>query len=215
MTCRVCGKKGHFEKVCLKKHSTHSLEVPQASTSSTGASEPLYFDDDGQPVFAHMVSVPHANKHLIKFPISLDYGTLRGRGSREGWNKMENSTNSTVRPQQTVLLKADTGADVNLMNRQMFDQLFGQAKVLQPTPIRMENYGNTAVKVLRMFHVCLRWKGKVYKQLFYVTDCDRLPNLLSRDACYTLGSSETLLYCGTFHRFYSVTSNTHPCIKQR
>ena len=47
--CRGCGKKGHFEKVCLKaKYSTHSLEVPQASTSSAGAGadEPLYFDDD-------------------------------------------------------------------------------------------------------------------------------------------------------------------------
>ena len=47
--CRGCGKKGHFEKVCLKaKHSTHSLEVPQASTSSggAGAGEPLYFDND-------------------------------------------------------------------------------------------------------------------------------------------------------------------------
>ena len=73
-------------------------------------------------------------------------------------------------------------------DRQMFHQLFGKAKdMLQPTPIRMENYGNTAVKVLRMFHVFLRWKDKVYKQLFYVTDCDRSPNLLSRDACYTLG----------------------------
>ena len=72
--CRGCGKKGHFEKVCLKKHSTHSLKVPQASTSSAGAgaSEPLYFDDDGQPIFAHMVSVPHANKHLVKFLIALD-----------------------------------------------------------------------------------------------------------------------------------------------
>ena len=38
-----------------------------------------------------------------------------------------------------------------------------------------------------MFHAFLRWKDKVYKQLFYVTDCDRSPNLLSRDACYTLG----------------------------
>ena len=78
--CRGCGKKGHFEKVCLKdKHSTHSLKVPQASTSSAGAGagEPLYFDDDGQPIFAHMVSVLHANKHLIKFPIALDYMTLR------------------------------------------------------------------------------------------------------------------------------------------
>ena len=60
------------------------------------------------------------------------------------------------------------------MNRKTFDQLFGQAKgVLQPTPIRMENYRNTAVKVLGMFHVLLRWRDKVYKQLFYVTDCDR------------------------------------------
>ena len=34
---------------------------------------------------------------------------------------------------QSVLLKADTGADVNLMNRKTFDQLFGEAKgVLQP-----------------------------------------------------------------------------------
>ena len=86
-----------------------------------------------------------------------------------------------------MLLKADTGANVNLMNRQTFNQLFGEAKVLQPTPIRMENYGNAAVKVLGMFHAFLRWKDKVYKQLFYITDCDRSPNLLSRDACYTLG----------------------------
>ena len=182
MVCRGCGKKGHFEKVCLKaKHSTHSLKVPQVSTSTAGAvaSEPLYFDDDGQPVFTHMVSIPHVKKHLIKFPISLDYGPLRGRGSRERWNKMENSTDSTVCPPQTVLLKADTGADVNLMNRQTFNQLFGKAKdVLQPTPIRIENYGNTAVKVLGMFHAFLRWKHKVYKQLFYVTDYDRTPNLL-------------------------------------
>ena len=51
----------------------------------------------------------------------------------------------------------------------------------------MENYGNSTVKVLGMFHAFLRWKERVYKQLFYVTDCDRSPNLLSRDACYTLG----------------------------
>ena len=79
--CRGCGKKGHFEKVCLKgEHSTHSLEVPQPSTSTAGAgaSEPLYFDDEGQPVYTYMVSVPHASKHLIKFPIALDHTTLRG-----------------------------------------------------------------------------------------------------------------------------------------
>ena len=104
-----------------------------------------------------------------------------------------------------MLLKADTGADVNLMNRKTFDQLFGEAKVLQPTPIRMENYGNTAVKVLGMFHAFLRWKDKVYKQLFYVTDCDRSPNLLSRDACYTLG---VLKPCYTVENSTNSTDST-------
>ena len=172
-TCRGCGKKGHYEKVCLKrKCSAHSLETPQAN--SAGASEPLYFNDERQPVYTYMVSVPHANmnKHLIRFPVALEPTTLKG--------------NNTDSP-QSVLLKADTGADINLMNRKTFNQLFGGAKVLKMTPIKMENYGNTAVKVLGMFHAFLRWKDKVYRQLFYMTDCDRSLNLLSRDACYILG----------------------------
>ena len=177
-TCRGHGKKGHYEKVCLQgKCSAHSLETPQANSAGAGASEPLYFNDEGQPVYTYMVSVPHANKHLIKFPVALE-PTLRRKGT--------NVDSSPSTP--SVLLKADTGADVNLMNRLTFNQLFGGAKdVLKPTPIRMENYGNSTVKVLGMFHAFLRWKDRVYRQLFYMTDCDRSPNLLSRDACYTLG----------------------------
>ena len=46
-----------------------------------------------------------------------------------------------VHSPQSVFLKADTGADVNLMKRKTFNQLFGGAKrVLHPTPIKMENY---------------------------------------------------------------------------
>ena len=49
---------------------------------------------------------------------------------------MENSTDSTWYSKcSTILLKADTGADVNLMNKQTFNQLFGEAKdLLQLTP---------------------------------------------------------------------------------
>ena len=78
MQCAEVVERRDTLRKCLKaKCSTHSLEVPQASTSSAGAGEPLYFDIDGQPIFTHMVNVPHANKHLIKFPIALDYMTLR------------------------------------------------------------------------------------------------------------------------------------------
>ena len=145
-------------------------------SAGAGASEPLYFNDEGQPVYTYMVSVPHANKHLIRFPVTIEPTALRRKGTHA------DSSLSTP----SVLLKADTGADVNLMNRKTFDQLF-DSKVLKPTPKRMENYGNSTVKVLGMFHAFLRWKDRVYRQLFYMTDCDRSLNLLSRDACYTLG----------------------------
>ena len=189
-------RKDIMRKFALRENvSTHSLEVPQANSAGAGASEPLYFNDEGQPVYTYMVSVPHVNKHLIKFPIALEPSTLRS------------NRNNTSSPQstQSVLLKADTGADVNLMNRKTFDQLFGGAKeVLKLTPIKMENYGNTAVKVLGMFHAFLRWKDKVYRQLFYVTVCDRSPNLLSRDACYILG---VLKPCYTVENTSSPTVN--------
>ena len=66
-------RKGHYEKVCLQgKWSAHSLETPQMTSAGAGASEPLYFNDEGQPVYTYMVSVPHANKHLIRFPIAIE-----------------------------------------------------------------------------------------------------------------------------------------------
>ena len=155
------------------KHSTHLVNVPEASNSSTG--EPDYYNEHGDPVYAHMVSVNDKNKckHLIQFPISTSL------------EKVRNSVESSKCP--TVLLKADTGADVNLMNSKTFDSLFNR-KELEFTSLRMEAYGNnSAVEVLGKFHAFLRWKGKVYRQLFYVTNVNNSPNLLSRDGCYTLG----------------------------
>ena len=125
------------------KCSAHSLETPQASSVGAGVNEPLYLNDEGQPVYTYMVSVPHANKHLTKFPVALEPTALRRKGTNA------DSSPSTSTP--SVLLKADTGPDINLMNKRTFDQLF-DSKVLKPTPIRMENYGNLTVKVLGMFH---------------------------------------------------------------
>ena len=133
------------------KHSAHSLETPQTTSAGAGASEPLYFNNEGQPVYTYMVSVSHANKHLIKFPVALEPTALRRKGTNV------DSSLSTSTP--SVLLKADTGADVNLMNRKTFDQLF-DSKVLKPTPIKMENYGNSRVKVLGMFHAFSQMEGQ-------------------------------------------------------
>ena len=54
----------------------------------------------------------------------------------------------------------------------------------------------------------------MYKQLFYVTDCDKSPNLLSRDACYTLG---VLKPCYTVEKELGLSRNstdsTQPQVK--
>ena len=76
----------------------------------------------------HMVHVKETNwnKHLIQFPIGTDFKKVR--------NSQEKSPN--------VLLKVDTGADMNLMNSTTFDRVIGDRSGLQPTLLRMEAYGN-------------------------------------------------------------------------
>ena len=111
-------------------------------------------------------------KHLIQFPISTDLQKVR---------KLVKT------PCPTVLLKADTRADVNLLNSSTFDKTIGDRSLLQPSTLQMEAYGNSTVSVLGKFHTFLRWKGRVYKQLFYITSANASLNLLSRDACYMLG----------------------------
>ena len=89
------------------------MNVPKASNSST--SDPDYYNEHGDPVYAHMVNVQDNKcKHLIQFLISTELEKVR--------NSVESSTSNGKCP--TVLLKADTGADVNLMNSRTFDSLF-------------------------------------------------------------------------------------------
>ena len=89
-------------------------------------------------------------------------------------------------PCPTVLLKANTGVDVNLLNSTTFDRIIGDRLILQPSTNKMEVYGNSTVDVLGKFFTFLRWKGKIYRQLFFMTTAKASPNLLFRDGCYTL-----------------------------
>ena len=168
---RSCGTKGHYEKVCMRK-STHLAGVPSSSSDS----DPDYFDEFGEPVYVqtHLVHTKeiHKKKHLIQFPISVNLEKVRKLA--EG-------------PCPTVLLKADTGVDVNLLNSTTFDRIIGDRSILQPSTYKMEAYGNSTVDVLGKFFAFLRLKGKIYRQLFFMTRANASPNLLSRDGCYTLG----------------------------
>ena len=154
------------------RKSTHLVGVPSSSSDS----DPDYFDEFGEPVYVqtHLVHTKeiHTKKHLIQFPISVNLEKVRKLA--EG-------------PCPTVLLKVNTGVDVNLLNSTTFDRIIGNRSILQPSTYKMEAYGNSTVDALGRFFTFLRWKGMIYRQLFYVTTANASPNLLSRDGCYTLG----------------------------
>ena len=76
---------------------------------------------------------------------------------------------------------------MNLLNSTTFDRVIGDRSILQPSTLEMENYGSSRIVVLGKFFAFVRWKGKIYRQPFFVTTANTSPNLLSRDACYTLG----------------------------
>ena len=123
-------------------------------------SEPNYFNEHGDPVYAHMVNkeINH-KKHLIQFPISTDLEKVR--------NLVEGSTKCP-----TVLLKANTSADVNLMNARTFDSIFQDRTVLQPSSLRMEAYrNNTAVEVLGRFHAFPQMERKGLQTIVLCYQC--------------------------------------------
>ena len=122
-------------------------------------------------MYAVQVNGKNRNQHLIQLPVSVNLEKVR---------KPKESC-------PTILLKVDIGADVNLLNSTTFDQVIGDRSILQPSTLEMENYSSSRIVVLGKFYAFVRWKWKIYRQPFFVTMANTSPNLLSRDACYTLG----------------------------
>ena len=117
---------------------------------SSSNSDPDYLDEYGEPVYiqTHMVHTKEINKkkHLIQFLISVN---------------LEKVGKPTEGPRPTVLLKADTGADVNLLNLTTFDRIISDRSILQLSTQKMEAYRNSTAAVLEKFYTFLRWKGKI------------------------------------------------------
>ena len=102
------------------KKSAHLVNVPGNSSDA----EPLYYDELGEPVYAQTYAVQvngiNKNKHLIQLPVSVNLEKVRK--PVEG-------------PCPTILLKVDTGDDVNLLNSTTFDQIIGNRSILQPSAL--------------------------------------------------------------------------------
>ena len=173
--CKECHKIRHFHKVCQSKKRDKRANLVQATTQDDNDT---HIDENGvrqpnPPVVNMLKLVNHIGatkgpqgKHL-KFPIDVN-----PRGPYK----------------HHLVVRVDTGADVNCMNEKTFKELFPEVK-LSVCSHKIQNLGNSVadISILGQFCTYLQFRGEKYLNTFIVTNADDCPNLLSHEATFRLG----------------------------
>ena len=174
--CKVCHKIGLFHKVCQSKKRDRRAHLVQTAPPQT--EQDTHINENGvrqpNPPMVNMLKIVNhigatkgsQEKHL-KFPIDVD-----PRGPYK----------------HHLVVRVDTGADVNCMNKKTFKRLFPKVK-LSVCPHKIQNFGNpvTDISILGQFHTYLQFRGEKYLNTFIVTNANDCPNLLSHGATFRMG----------------------------
>ena len=173
--CKECHKIGHFHKVCQSKKRGRRANLVQAPPQSE---EETHINDNGvrQPnlpvvnmikIVNHIGATKGPQEKHLKFPIDV--------APREPYK-------------HHLVVRVDTGADVNCMNEKTFKRLFPKVK-LSVCPHEIQNFGNsvTDICILGQFHTYLLFRGEKYLNTFIVINVNDCPNLLSHGATFRMG----------------------------
>ena len=173
--CKECHKIGHFYKVCQSKKKTRRANLAQATPQ---AEHDTHIDECGirQPnpptvnmlkLVNHIGTTSGSQEKYLKFPIDVD-----PRGPYKNH----------------LIVRVDTGADVNCMNEKTFRKLFPKVK-LSVCPYEIQNFGNSTadISILGQFRTYLQFWGEKYLNTFIVTNANDCPNLLSHGATFRMG----------------------------
>ena len=131
--CKDCHKIGHFYKVCQSKKRAKRANLVQTPPQTE---QDTHIDENGvrqpNPPMVNMLKIANhvgatsesQEKHL-KFPINVD-----PRGPYK----------------HHLVVRVDTGADVNCMNEKTFKKLFPEVK-LSVCPHEIQNFGNSVADI--------------------------------------------------------------------
>ena len=179
--CNACGIEGHFEIACKKsgnfpKKSSSKFQKPGptgrmniASAVEEPALQADFFDEKGilkeyRPKSMYVLSGTSDDK-----PIMIEFGC--------GLTPLSFDRKLT--------LQADTGADMNAINKKTFNELFPDVELEESTHI-LQNFDKRLIKPIGSFRCFLRWKGHKYRVKFEVMGIET-PNLLSRETTFLMG----------------------------
>ena len=109
-------------------------------------------------------------------------------GSQEKHLKFPIDVNRRGPYKDHLVVRVDTGADVNCMNEKTFRRLFPKVK-LSVCPYEIQNFGNSIadISILGQFCTYLQFRGEKYLNTFIVTNTNDCPNLLSHGATFRMG----------------------------
>ena len=173
--CKECHKIGHFYKVCQSKKRGRRANLAQIAPQ---LEQDIHINENGvrqpNPPMVNMLKIVNhigvtrgsQEKHL-KFPIDVD-----PRGPYK----------------HHLVVRVDTGADVNCMNEKTFKKLFPKVK-LSVCSHEIQNFGNSVadISILGQFCIYLQFRGEKYLNTFIVTNANDCPNLLSHGATFRMG----------------------------
>ena len=171
--CKECHKIG---QVCQSRKKGRRAHLVQTAPPQT--EQDTHINENGvrqpNPPMVNMLKIVNhigatkgsQEKHL-KFPIDVD---------PRGPYKLH------------LVVRVDTGADVNCMNEKTFKRLFPKVK-LSVCPHEIQNFGKSVadISILGQFCTYLQFRGEKYLNTFIVTNANNCPNLLSHGATFRMG----------------------------
>ena len=109
-------------------------------------------------------------------------------GSQEKHLKFPINVDPRGQYKHHLVVRVDTGADVNCMNEKTFKKHFPKVK-LSVCPHEIQNFGNSVadISILGQFCTYLQFRGEKYLNTFIVTNATDYPNLLSHGATFRMG----------------------------
>ena len=173
--CKECHKIGHFHKVCQSKKRgkrANLVQTPPQNEDDTHIDENEVRQPN--PPRVNMLKIVNhigANRRPqgkdFKFPIATD-----PRGPYK----------------HHLVVRVDTGVDVNCMNEKTFNELYCEVE-LSVCPHEIQNFGNSVADILILGQFCtyLQFRGEKYLNTFIITNANDCPSLLIYGATFRMG----------------------------
>ena len=175
--CKDCHKIGHFHKVCQSKKRTRQ----RANLVQT----PPQDDDDDTHIVKNGVRQPNPPRvNMLKMVNHIE----ATKGPQGKHLKFPITKHPKGPYKHHIVVRVDTGADVNCMNEKTFNELFPEVE-LSVCLHEIQNFRKSIadISILGQLHTYLEFRGEKYLNTFIVTNVNDCPSLLSYGATFRMG----------------------------